>query len=257
MIKNCEPLYLSKPFLKDGHTSEKANGTITYVKFRQSYFGLTCSHINNMVNENNWLTVFGENRIIYQFGRFTQDGYLSNFVNLRMTESNFDFPDIAITRLNLSYYELHMKHKKIEFIDLNNWIKPEWHSIKFLVATGYPTEHKIQAKDYVGAPLLDVVAEVTDPLFFERDSFLLASTLEFDNKFFFSGMSGGPVYFQNPKNSKLTLVGIVYEGLPGSSNEWANRNSQSFYTKKDIQIHAHTLTPAIFQKWLEMAKISC
>ena len=118
------------------------------------------------------------------------------------------------------------------------------------MACGFPTEHKSQNDSTVSAELAQVVAELTSTLSWERDSFLLSSSLEVDCEIFFSGMSGGPVYLDGAGDKEICLMGIVYEGSPGSSAEWESRSDDSFLTKKDIQIRAHTITPEIFGDWL-------
>ncbi len=63
-------------------------------------------------------------------------------------------------------------------------------------------------------------------------------------------MSGGPVYSVTEPEGNANVIGIVFEGIPGSSEEWNARDEQSFYTEKNIQIRAYTLTPDIFEQWL-------
>ena len=84
-------------------------------------------------------------------------------------------------------------------------------------------------------------------------SFLISSSLESDNTLFFSGMSGGAVYHIATSETPPTIIGIVFEGFPGSSIEWQSRDDQSFLTRKDIQIWAYTFTPEIFENWLRLA----
>lgn len=254
VITNCEPLYLSKHFMQDGHTSEKANGTITYIKFKNVIYGVTCAHVHFMqkigTKEEKILTVFGD-RLVYQFGLLGQDGYKSDFRPLRKSPTDIQTPDIAIIKLNEPYPSIHMTRKGKTAIDLDKWSTPNWRETGMAMACGFPTEHKSQNESVVSAGLAQVIAEPASEISPDRDSFLLASSLEEDNNIYFSGMSGGPVYVEHPVEGEITIVGIVYEGTPGSSEEWQNRGDSSFLTNKDVQIRAHTFTPIIFEKWLK------
>jgi hypothetical protein len=251
--KNCESLFLSKPFMSDGHTAKKANGTLTYVKYKNVVYGLTCSHIYEYQKNDFWLTVFGTNRVIYQFGHFESKGLVSDFRPLRKKPTNIDEPDIAIIKLGDPFPEIHMKHKNKVPIDIDSWKTPEWQSIKMGMACGFPTEHKKEDESFVKSPFLQVVAETTSRLEPHRESFMLASTLKTENTMFFSGMSGGPVFSDGETDETPTLIGIVFEGSPGSSTEWDQRSAESFLTKNDVQIRAHTFTPDIFESWLKVA----
>lgn len=247
---NCEPLFLSSPFMRDGHNSEKANGTITYIEFRGRLFGVTCAHIyDQQKSSGKWLTLHGKERYTFQLGKFAPTGYTSNFRSLRKENSTIG-PDIAIIDLGESIKQMHFGRKEKQAINLDTWQEPAWSDIKVPVAFGYPTEHKSQIFNMLSSPLLAVAAEITSPLSPDASSFLLASSLTENNKFFFSGMSGGPVYYISDPDEAPVIIGIVFEGSPGSSAEWKARDSQSFLTKNDIQIRAHTLTPAIFEEWL-------
>jgi hypothetical protein len=252
--KNCEPLFLSKPFLSDGHDVETANGTITFVRYQGEIFGVTCAHVfyQQMVSRK-WLTLHGKNRYVYQLGVFTANGYQSNFRPLR-GDGGTEGPDIALIYFGESVEQIHFPRKNKAAVDLDSWSKPNWEHIKVPVAFGYPTEHKNQAGDYLQSPLIGVAAEATRLLSEYDESFLMVSSLSEENTYYFSGMSGGPVYHVADSDSAPTLIGIVYAGVPGSSAEWQKRDTQAFLTKCDVQIRAHSLTPEIFERWLRLAK---
>jgi len=199
-----------------------------------------------------WLTIHGKERYLYQTGSFAPDGYKSSFRPLRKA-GEMDGPDIAILPLDNSFKQIHLARKEKAPIDLDTWAEPNWSDLTAPVAFGYPTEHKTDTEEFLQAPLAAVVAELTSPISPSNESFLMASSLPFENSFYFSGMSGGAVYAVSESDPQLTLVGIVFEGSPGSSQEWELRGEESFLTKSDIQIRAHTLTPNIFDRWLDLA----
>ena len=73
-----------------------------------------------------------------------------------------------------------------------------------------------------------------------------------------SGMSGGVVFTDiivkgDGSTAGPCPIGIVFEGSPGSSEEWASRAEGLFLTERDVLIKAHTLTPQIFEGWLAQA----
>lgn len=117
----------------------------------------------------------------------------------------------------------------------------------------WPTIH---GSDHYIFQLIDTTSDGCESLFRplrsgpNDNSFLLTSSLDADNKYFFSGMSDGPVYSVQNLKDNPNLIGIVFEGVPGSSTEWNARDESSFYTGRDIQIKAYTLTPEIFEQWL-------
>lgn len=251
-VRNCEPLFLSSPFIQCGHNVEKANGTITFIEYRTRIFGITCAHVYyEQIRSGKWLTLHGSERYIYQLGAFTAKGYESLFRPMRKA-SDIDGTDIAIIELGETIRQIHFPRKNKEAINLDTWAEPNWSEVQVPVAFGYPTEHKIQSEDFISAPLAAVAAAVTRPLSPSESTFLIASSLETDNTLYFSGMSGGPVYHVASPDTDPSLIGIVFEGVPGSSIEWQSRGEQSFLSRKDIQIRAHILTPAIFEDWLRL-----
>lgn len=83
-VQYCEPLFVTDPFLKGGHSSERANGTITYIQFNGQLYGVTCAHVYyQQYPESKWLTIHGKGQYVYQLGRSTSEGYKSNFRPLK------------------------------------------------------------------------------------------------------------------------------------------------------------------------------
>ena len=78
------------------------------------------------------------------------------------------------------------------------WREPDWNSVKWCLAAGYPDEHKKQVvhdgTDKVSNQLVTVVAEAASQLGRAERCITLSSTLDKPHGFYFSGMSGGPVY---------------------------------------------------------------
>jgi hypothetical protein len=71
---------------------------------------------------------------------------------------------------------------------------------------------------------------------------------------FFSGMSGGPIFVDDGSQG-LKFAGIVFEGAPGSSSAWKDRDlEQSFIDERDIVIYGVPVTPSRFREWVASCK---
>jgi hypothetical protein len=75
-------------------------------------------------------------------------------------------------------------------------------------------------------------------------------------------MSGRPVYAvegheeRDAEDDDLFPIGIIFEGFPGSGRPDAQGRrdpASAFLTDRDLFFRALTLTPEIFDEWLQMA----
>jgi hypothetical protein len=80
-------------------------------------------------------------------------------------------------------------------------------------------------------------------------SFTLRSRVEAPHGYYFSGLSGGPIFI--PEADRLVPVGIVIEGGPSSSSA-----PESFISDANtIFVRGQTLTPMIFKEWLGLTDL--
>ncbi|MFM0160770.1 hypothetical protein PQR39_10195 [Paraburkholderia sediminicola] len=250
---NCEPLYLSPIDRLGDHSASKSNATMTYIRYRDELFGVTCAHVFDFQfgdHERSACTlgVFGAGTS-YQFTHPTFPDFHSHLRSLRQAHHQEAAEDIAVVRLSSLFEEKHMRAKNKVAIDLDAWEEPDWSAIQTCVSVGFPTEHKIQSRRTVTAQPLFSVAELTRKLDPIEKTFALCSTIENRGDYFLSGMSGGPAYCTH-SNDTLTLLGIVFEGTPGSSGEWSKRSDESIFSKDDVYFRITTLRPEIFKNWL-------
>lgn len=252
----CAPLWLSKPFMQDGHNSNKANATVTFIKYNNIGYAVTCAHVYHQQNigsdEFRDLMLFGSSRIVVSFSTLGPDGPISAFRPLISEEPKESGPDIAIAPAGHAVQQ-YMKDNGKEWLDLDLWEEPDWSITSPKIAGGYATEHKSTDGQHVLSAFVQVVAESpsgVDPM---RTTFMLFSQLEEAHEVFFSGMSGGPVFYQYEDDRKAVPIGIIYEGSPGSSAEWEKRDEESFLSGTDIKIDAQLLTPERFKEWLSKA----
>jgi hypothetical protein len=242
----CDPLFIHNQFLLDGHTEKSTNGTATFVKFKGKHYACTCRHVLQAAEDGNALTLMIE-RVIFNLTRF----------NLQhKVVSSFSAPqdktiDIAISPIDTGLWDMLATKKQKVPIDLDNFSELDWSKIKHYGAAGYPTEHKTLIGNQVQAPMTFVVATLKSPFGPNDKTFVLFSTLDKPHGWYFSGMSGGPI-FAIVDNATLFPVGIVFEGGPSSAKAEASFIS----TENNIFIRGLALTPEIFEDWLVQARLA-
>lgn len=255
----CAPLWLSKPFMQDGHDANKANATVTFIKYKGKGYAVTCAHVYYQqkigADEFRELTLFGNSPIIVSFFDFSLGSPASAFRPLIDDSPKANGPDIAIAPANFAIQQ-YMKDNNKEWLDLDSWEEPDWSINSPKVAVGYATEHKSTDGKYVLSGFVQAVAESPSGVESTRDKFMLFSQLEEEHEVFFSGMSGGPVFYQYEDDREAVPIGIIYEGSPGSSLEWEKRGHESFLTGSHIKIDAQLLTPNTFKEWLSIAGLN-
>jgi hypothetical protein len=148
-------------------------------------------------------------------------------------------------------------------IDLDALKMPDWSQVRYGLAAGYPDGHKNnttqQDVGVVATQLIVVVAEFASKPRSEQKTITLNSVLNDPHTWYFSGLSGGPLYVvegmekRHADYEEFFPVGIVFEGYPSSGCEEALANpdrAASFLSETDIFIRAHALMPDIFDEWV-------
>ena len=138
--------------------------------------------------------------------------------------------------------------------------------MKYCLAAGYPDEHKgkvlSEGGEKVGNQLVVVVAEVSSRLARSERLIALSSTLDKAHCYYFSGMSGGPVYAvegheqREVEDEELFPIGIIFQGYPSSGRldvQSGTDAASAFLTDKDLFFRALMLTPELFDEWLQKA----
>jgi hypothetical protein len=194
---------------------------------------------------------------------------LAHGVHAPRGETNQNEFDVAIAPLDdNNYWHLLSSRKNKVPIDLDVWREPNWNSVKYCLAAGYPDEHKqIVVNDdgeKVANQLTCVVAEAGSELGRTKRLIALSSILDTAHDYYFSGMSGGPVYAvegheqREVEDEELFPIGIVFQGFPYSGRAGAQDGrdvASAFLTGHDLFFRALTLTPEIFDEWLQKAGI--
>ncbi len=106
--------------------------------------------------------------------------------------------DIAMAPLDAGTWQLLATKKNKSAIDLDRWREPDWSRVRFGVACGYPDEHKknvaANSVDQVANQLINVVAEIASTPGSGHRKITLNSALANPHSWYFSGLSGGPLY---------------------------------------------------------------
>lgn len=272
--RHTDPVWLQDHYLSTGHTEETNSATVTFIKRRGRIYAVTCGHVLDQLN--NPESVPGAHlptlalhidQCVLNLSQFTGIGHITDATRgIKKNETHHDV-DIAIAALSANYWSLLTEKKNKTAIDLDAWREPRWESVKMCVAAGYPNEHKkqleVDGRDMVGTGFARAIAEVSSTLGRDQKFITLSSLLDEPHGYFFSGMSGGPVYAAEGEETLLMMdeelfpVGIIFEGYPGSGLGKAQSGADpavAFLTDRDIFFRALTLTPDAFDHWLTLVK---
>jgi hypothetical protein len=265
--RNSKILWLQDMFLRRRPNERTPTATVTFVRRHGRNFAVTANHVVNALKgeriaKETPAPVLGMwvGSTALNFSRITKRGIVHSFRAAGGT-ANPTF-DIAIAPLDSFRSIMLFERDNRETINLDDWKEPNWPQVTRALAAGYPTHHKtIVERD--GKPQLD--AKYVTPIFqidpgFDRfcSLFTLFHEFETEHGFWFSGLSGGPVYAiegarDMVDDTMLRPMGIVTEGHPASPD--AGASESPFFTAKDAMIRALMLAPATFDAWLTAAGI--
>lgn len=253
---HCEPIYLMRNRDGEKHDESTESATLTYIKFSDKYYALTCAHVADAREEGLEggpvlvPTVWGHSGRGFAFRLGSKNALAGEFRFLERPRHGNRRLDIAIAPLSDDFIRLHMQTKGKVPLDLDKWEEPDWSLIRTCATWGFPNRQKISSGHVTSAQLLTtILALQSQPMSFDRDEFLLASNLPESEGMSFSGLSGSAIYGLRGAGD-MTPVGILYEGMPGDPS--SDKANGSFYGPSDFQIQAFVLSPAKFRRWLEI-----
>ena len=284
--RSCSPLFATDQFGVRGHNPKSTNATVTYVKFSNRIYALTCHHVLEALHAEARRSshrivpsVHTADRKIWQFGSYTAEGkYRWTFTSCRdfasevMLEAaetakglghsdpleqfrkrNSNFPDIAIADLT-AHWESFRSDRALEPFDLDKWNEDDWSITQPVwLAYGFPNNHKFEKGNMVSAPMPRIsISLATPPPSEDKPHFTLFHAFEKDHIWGFSGMSGGPALVAHASEEKFGFVGLVFEGVPAHADEAGT--SESYVGQSDILIRGYYITPNIFSQWLAQLK---
>ena len=229
---------------------EIRSGTLTLIKTNNKYYGITCKHVIDLMKKKNeevkleFSKKFSLNikdlENLKAFGLFTQTKNQLDLTSYKFFQPSSQYPDpnldILITELDENFVKVTNK----EFIDLDkNDIVPN--NLNYAIAVGYPENLKYRKKVgdnyYISMPHCTVIAELQGT---PTRSFTLHSNIDKKIDRNFSGMSGGPIFWNQSIN--FNLLGIIYE---------SPNNQQNVFSENDIVISGELATPNIIKDWIK------
>jgi len=272
--QNSDPIWLQDYFLHTGHDANTRSGTSTFVKWKGIHYVCTCRHIMESIKDPKMVPnakfptlALAIDKAFINLARMTANGP-ELIMRTPGTDTEHAKTDIAIAPLDAGTWHLLATKKNKNAIDLDHWREPDWPRVRFGLACGYPDEHKknvtANAVDQVANQLINVVAEVASKPGNANRTITLNSALNDPHSWYFSGLSGGPLYFvegleeRQAEDDELFPVGIVFEGYPSSGRTEAveaRDASAAFLTDKDLFIRALALSPRIFDEWLRDCRL--
>jgi hypothetical protein len=271
--RQTDPAWLQDYFLGTGHDESTNSATFTFIKRSGRIYAVTCGHVlDGLADEKvvpgarNPTLALHLDHAALNLSYFVAVGKIEHTVKAPEAEGTHRDVDIAIARLSDNYWALLQEKKDKVPIDLDTWKEPAWDKVSYCLAAGYPDEHKSRVEDdrlgKVSAPFACVCVEVASPLARSRPMITLSSQLEEHHGYFFSGMSGGPVYaiegdLNEAEDRDFFHVGIIFEGFPSSGRREVTDTdaSAAFLTDSDLFFRALTLTPEIFDDWLRQVDL--
>lgn len=257
---HCEPVYLMRSCSGERHDEYTESATITYVKFEGKSYAVTCAHVADAreggLECGPFLvpTVFGLSGKGFAFRAGSKHVLAGEFRFLERPRHGRRRLDIAIASLSDDFIRLHMLTKRKVPLDLDKWVGVDWNLIRTCASWGFPNRQKSASGAVVSAKLLTTILELQSrSMSFDRDEFLLASSLPESVGMSFSGLSGSAIYCLR-RDRGITPVGIIYEGMPGDPS--GEKVDGSFYGPSDFQMQALVLSPTKFRGWLERFDLS-
>lgn len=261
--RNSNILWLQDMFLRRRPSERTPTATATFVRRCGRNFAVTANHVVNALKgkriaEETPAPALGMwvGSTALNFCRITARGIVHSFRAAGGTVDP-DF-DIAIAPLDDFRSSMLFERDNREAINLDDWMEPDWPQVTRALAAGYPTHHKTiverDGKRQLDATYVTPIFQIDPPFDPFRSSFTLHREYETEHGFWFSGLSGGPVYaiegaLDMVDDTMLRPMGIVTQGHPGSPDA----SKSAIFTTKHAVIHALMLTPATFDTWLTAA----
>jgi hypothetical protein len=267
--RNSDPVWLQDYFVHTGHDANTRSGTATFVKRKGLHYVCTCRHIMDSIKDPKVVPnakfptlTLAIDKTFINLARMTEYGP-ELIVRAPGPDTEHAHTDIAIAPLDAGTWHLMVTGKNKSAIDLDCWREPDWSKVRFGLAFGYPDEHKKNVSassiDRVANQLIAVVAEVASSGGNANRTITLNSALTNPHTWYFSGLSGGPLYFvegfeeRQAEDDELFPSGIVFQGYPSSGRAEVMESrdaAAAFLTDKDLFVRALALTPAIFDEWI-------
>lgn len=228
------------------------NGTLTFVKTDGRYFGITCKHLINLYNKMNENYIkelcnkYPDSKEAHiksgykAYGLFTQ-----NDIEIDLSEHEFkqvlpqwpdNIPDVVITKLDEKTV-FSLKKRAVD-LDKDEEIPDD---LYFGVAVGYPENLKYR-KDLgnnetaISMPVCVAASYINEV---PSGSFTLCGKSDKEVERNFSGMSGGPIFWNH--RCRHNIMGIIYESPNQQYKVFDNRH---------VVVSGELATPKRIKDWI-------
>jgi hypothetical protein len=255
---NSAALYIQDFFLKGGHDASTRNATATFVHFGGKYYACTCRHALEIAKKRREADatpfstlMLAHDKTFIPLGFFTAEGFQDSVLIVPPKDETEHYMDLAIADVSVLWprYSAEARKQAID-MDPDKWREPRRARANMLAAAGYPETGKrnatVHGESRVIGTITLMLAEKSGDLARDQKIVLMRSKLEKPHGWYFSGVSGGPMYVV--QDEVLISVGITFEGWPQTKDD---RHEE--LTEYDIMVRGLTLTPDNFKKWLESA----
>ncbi len=257
---NCAPLFIEDLFLVGGHNASTRNATATFVMFEGKYYACTCRHVVELVQKRReagyspfpTLAPFFDKTYI-PLSLLTAEG-LKDAISIVAPGANEDCMDLAIADISTVWPQLSSIGKVAIDMNPESYREPRWARAQMLAAAGWPEVNKRNVirndgEERVFGTIALLVAEKNGDLDRHDRIVLMKSNLGNPHGWFFSGISGGPMFVI--QEERLVPVALTFEGWPQTKDEPPHAE----LTDQDIMVRGLTLTPDNFRRWLVSARL--
>ena len=244
---HCLPIFIGKPFVLDGRPPSNPSATATLVKFKNRLWVVTCDHVRVTAESNpEWVASLAAGNVTLELGCWGEGGWRSALKKVDCFESGVD---IAIAEIPNHSLETLSRSKPKAPIDLDEFIEPNWASVKQCIAVGFPDRMKKSRVEtsILESPMVEAVADLCDLPGPSAKYVTLHSELHRPARFALSGISGGAIFAIC--DDTILPAAITFEGHP-SGPLLDPIASPSWLKPEDLFVRGLLLRPTYFSDWL-------
>jgi len=270
--KFCAPIFIcdqngtllkrdNELLAKENNYPNIRNGTLTFIKYNDVIYGITCRHVvealnkYNEINKKHWLDnyhVSGQLPDVAQMHFFIpkneyQIHINSDFYFIRGDEFTNEYPDIAITVIDRNVLKLSNRVPiDIQDVDNNFIINSDTENMG-AIAVGYPEllreigDTNTNLISELKISVVNIVANIASVT--SNKVRLLSELREVDPKVNnLSGMSGGPILGTNEE--RWGLIGIITQARD------IQPKNDSFFTEPTVWIEGEKIDIKLLESWI-------
>ena len=239
----CSPIFITNRIYNAPQPKDR-NATITYLKFNDEEYGITCRHVLDYL-KNQKASNRHNTFAIYEYGNlFIGEDYL---IPLLEDYAEKDPPDIAIIKLRQGF----LKAIKKLSIPLNTkLLDPK--QITHGLACGYPEclQMKSVEGEYANIKIFSAALLAEKNSIINKRITLFSELDELSNIADYSGMSGGPIFWS--EENGYGLLGIILKTMNPVMD--SDESAKKILDYNHLHIEGEIITSDRFAGWLKNGK---